>query len=329
MKVVILLLTIITFSCAHQLTADQAFVEFVSTYNKTFTSEVELAFRKAIFADNWTKVQELKNSNSDQFSDLGMTPFLDLTPSEFKQKYLTLKLKDDEEMKPQCDFKPKLDDVKLVDAHDWRSVEGVVSDIKDQGMCGSCWAFSAVGALEGRYRLVNNESKLFSEQLLVDCSKQNAGCNGGLMDLAFQDLEKLKAIEENNYPYRGSQGKCREGSLEGSVIVEGCRAPETEDEDEIAKMLLKYGPLAIALDANWLQFYWGGVHDPWFCHGDLNHGVTLVGYGEEKGGKKYWIVKNSWGSWWGESGYFRIRRGTGACGINKFIVTAVLNGETD
>lgn len=322
MKVTLLLITLITINCSH-FNFDEQFELFLQKYNKTYLGD-ELKDRRQIFTDNWTNIQALQFSDSERYADFGMSPFLDMTREEFKQKYLTLKVQGEFDF--HCSAAMKTEGVEPKESFDWREVDGVVTSVKNQGPCGSCWAFSTIGNLEGRYKLVYNENALFSEQMLVDCSQQNGGCEGGLMDLAFEDLSSMKLISADDYPYFATGGVCKADSLPGLDIVGGCVYADTQEEDEIAKMLQKYGPLSVALDAEWLQYYWGGIHDPYFCNDSINHAVVLVGFGEENG-KKYWIIKNSWSSQWGEMGYFRLARGSGACHINKFIVSGVFKGE--
>jgi len=208
---------------------------------------------------------------------------------------------------------------------DWRK-QGFVSGVKDQGQCGSCWAFSTVANIEGQF--VRNGGKLtqFAEQQLVDCDDNgDQGCNGGLMENAFEFLVKSGGLmAQEDYPYTASDDTCKFDESKVQVTLSSFEKYGSTDEEEIATFLAQTGPLSVAINADPLQFYSSGIVDEDESSCDplgLNHGVTLVGYGTE-GTSKYWIVKNSWGANWGEEGYFRVARGKGTCGINTDISTS-------
>jgi len=206
-----------------------------------------------------------------------------------------------------------------------------VSAVKDQGQCGSCWAFSTIANLEGAVAIRDKTSvtATFSEQQLVSCDTNDEGCNGGLMENAFQWLSDNDGSDsDKDYPYKsgtGSSGTCKKGftaqvKVAGSVFVD-------TDEDAIKEFLFANGPLAVALNAeDSLMSYTSGIidMDENECNPEnLDHGVAIVGYGTEDG-QDYWIVRNSWGASWGEKGYFRMARGKGVCGINTHVVHVTL-----
>jgi cathepsin F len=268
----------------------------------------------------------LKKSGTMPLYELGISPFMDLTPKEFAKTHLTLDFDYVKQMKASAvEERPTFKFGEAPESHDWRQ-KGVVSKVKDQGMCGSCWAFSAIGNIESRYAIGKNTLMEFSEQQLVDCDigGEDQGCNGGLMDQAFNYLQKVGVMGEDDYSYKGSDGKCQYDATKVRAKVTGQSAAPT-DEAQIKQLLFENGPYAIAINATPLQFYFWGIFDPYFdfiCNPqELNHGVLLVGYGVDRG-YPYWIVKNSWGTSWGESGYFRIIANKGACGMNTYVVTA-------
>jgi len=329
-------LTFVSLSFASNLyqkdpTAYKAFNEYILKYQKVYTTIEEYNEKFEIFSRNFQGISQLSGGKGaeDTESTFGLSPFMDMTPEEFKKKYLTLnapslrKLKflhEHNAMVPQGTDAPV--------THDWRE-HGAVTDVKNQGSCGSCWAFSTTGALEGSYFMKTQKKVIFSEQQLVDCDKVDQGCNGGLMEDAFKYLQSAGgAMADEDYPYTGSDDKCQFDKTKVKAEITGFKFAKSQNETEIAQMLYENGPLAVAINATPLQFYFWGVFDPWFqwiCDPTgLNHGVLIVGYGNN-GSKDYWVVKNSWGSWWGESGYFRIVKGSGACGINTYVMSAEVN----
>eukprot|EP01084_Bolivina_argentea_P229892 387904_1 len=194
-------------------------------------------------------------------------------------------------------------------AVDWRK-QGYVTPVKNQGMCGSCWAFSSTGNMEGQWMKAKGSLVSFSEEELVQCagSAGNLGCRGGLMDNAFKWVAQNGGIDsESDYPYTsgtGTTGTCKSSKLSNVAASFSSHIDVAQDEEQMAAWVAKNGPLAIAVDAasGW-QTYNGGIMSD--CYGtSLDHGVLLVGYGTENG-TDYWLIKNSWGSGWGEDGYIR------------------------
>jgi len=209
------------------------------------------------------------------------------------------------------------------DAIDWES-KGAVTKVKNQAQCGSCWAFSTTGSLEGAYQIKNGKLESFSEQELVSCDKVDQGCNGGLMDSAFAWIKKEKGLcSEKSYPYtsgKGARGSCKKTctKVEGSAPT---KFTDVSESDKDMMSALNKGPVSVAIEADKsaFQLYKSGVLSPKGCGTKLDHGVLAVGYGTE-GGKDYYKVKNSWGATWGMKGYLLMERGTaagkkGTCGI--------------
>ena len=304
------------------------FQKFITKFNKKYSSINEYLARYEVFKQN---VMETF-SNEEATYKTGITKFSDLTKQEFKKIYLNLNY----DAMAISNFQPIY--VKNTnaapDSWDWRD-RGKVCSIKDQGSCGSCWAFATMGNLEGLYASKIGVCKPFSEQQLVDCDTSDSGCNGGLMEYAFVFLKNLGCINlEEDYPYTGRKGTCKtnyDKCIDMKVtgykkLGSSSSTFSPVDEDEVKEFLYSTGPLAIALNANPLQTYVSGILDKTTAQcptSGINHAVLLVGYGTAE--VPYWIVKNSWGKSWGESGYFRIRRGNGTCGINCYITTATVS----
>jgi C1A family cysteine protease len=284
-----------------------AFTDFVTTYSKTYAAS-EFFSRYNIFKRN---MDEIARMNSEYSFSTGMNQFGDLTPDEFAEQYLGYNHVESPYRRSQNYGDHS--NVVLADALDWES-RGAVTPVKNQGSCGSCWAFSTTGATEGAWFIKNNELISLSEQQLVDCAGSfgNEGCNGGLMDYGFEYVIRNGITTEDKYSYTGRDGTCKAFSPQASLssytdVKEG-------DEDDLLKAV-NVGPVSVAIEADkWaFQFYRSGVFTK-NCGTNLDHGVLLVGYGTD-GLEQYWRVKNSWGSSWGEAGYIRMGRGINQCGI--------------
>lgn len=276
-----------------------------------YTSMAEYNRRFEIFKDNMDKAKQ-HNSEGHGFT-MGVTPFADQTEAEF-QAFLERGARKPVDSEPHIQF----DATKFADtpdSMDWTS-KGAVTPVKDQGQCGSCWAFSTTGSLEGA-NFLHGSGVLasLSEQELVDCSGStgNQGCNGGLMDDAFKWIKSNGICLESAYPYTGRDSSCKKSQCT-STIATVKSWTDVHGEDDLTTAVGNVGPVSIAVDANlkW-QLYTGGVMSASFCpKSSLDHGVLAVGYDKSAG---YWKIKNSWASTWGEKGYVRIVYGSNACGL--------------
>jgi len=296
------------------------FKNWMSQHNKVYHSTSEFDTRYTIWKSNLDHIRQ-HMSNEDRTHDMAMNQFGDLTHAEFKELYLGLVPRQRDYMRSlnTFEFDSNLN-LSLPDSVDWEA-SGKVTDVKDQGQCGSCWAFSTTGSTESAYAIENNVAPIsLSEQELVDCSQAqgNQGCSGGLMDQGFEFIIANGGLcTENDYPYTAVDDTCTKTKCKSAVTITAFTDVPANNEDALQAAAAQQ-PISVAVDAESWQFYSGGVYSS-SCGTSLDHGVLLVGYGTADG-KAFWKVKNSWGPTWGEKGYIRLSRGTGSgkpgqCGI--------------
>lgn len=298
----------------------QHFRQFVERYERSYASEAESLARFAVFRANLLLI-EAENKKGHSYK-LGVNEFADLSPEEFAAQRFGFKRPTHSKL---WGGRPKLgthqySGAALPDSVDWVT-KGAVTIPKNQKNCGSCWTFSATGALEGAWQVASGKLVPLSEQQLVDCSKNdgNSGCRGGDMDAAFTYLETNAACTEDSYPYVAQEGTCQNCTAAFPAgTVTGFKDVTPKDENALMEAVA-LGPVSVAIEADQsaFQLYAGGVLTQ-DCGAKLDHGVLIVGYGTDATGGNYWKVKNSWGAQWGEAGYIRLKRGLpgdGQCGI--------------
>ena len=286
-------------------------------HGKVYNALGEKEKRFEIFKDNLMFID--RHNAENRSYKLGLNRFADLTNEEYRGMYLGLK-KSGLRKHRSDRYVPRVGD-KLPESVDWRK-EGAVSDVKDQGSCGSCWAFSTISAVEGINKIVTGDLISLSEQELVDCdTSYNQGCNGGLMDYAFQFIINNGGIDsEEDYPYKANDGRCDTYRKNAKVVtIDDFEDVPVNNEKALQKAVANQ-PISVAIEGGGREFqlYDSGVFTG-RCGTALDHGVTAVGYGTDNG-VDYWIVRNSWGASWGEAGYIRMERNlvgkaTGKCGI--------------
>jgi len=285
--------------------------QFKGMHGKFYSSQQEEASRKQIFEDNIARIQahnQLYLSGLESYS-LAMNQFTDMLPEEVVGNSFEF-----ENTEPDAVYVPS---GKSLEAVDWRETAGVVTPVKDQGMCGSCWAFSTTGSLEGQMMLKKNTSVSLSESQMVDCSHENYGCNGGLMSLAFRYIKNAGGLEsEQSYPYVPRRQSCKFDKSKVVAQVSGYTQIRG-GEDHLLDAIAQVGPVSVAVAVNRnFQLYHGGVFNDRYCTHRLNHAILAVGYGHDEAlGLDFIIVKNSWGGRWGESGYIRMAAHKDMCGI--------------
>jgi len=290
------------------------FTSFMKQYSKAYSHD-EFSGRYNQFKANIETIR-LHNTGANASWTMGLNEFADLSFEEFKGKYFGYDHVEREYNRSKNYH--KVGSNAAPTSIDWRT-SNAVTPIKDQGQCGSCWAFSATGSMEGAWVLQGGHTLVsLSEQQLNDCSDAygNAGCNGGLMDYAFEYVIANGGIcAESAYPYKGVDATCVK-TCENVVTISGYKDIPSGDETSLLNAVGSVGPVSVAIEADQIgfQFYSSGVFSS-SCGTNLDHGVLAVGYGTT-GTQNYWIVKNSWGTSWGETGYIRMIRDKNQCGIS-------------
>jgi len=295
------------------LSIDTQFQNFKTTHKKHYNNPLEEAYRKGVFAANLATI----NRHNEEYDagehkwTMGVNHLSDLTHEEFMELN-KLKVPD----LPQRETKYKMQAKIVADAIDWRD-QGYITHVKDQGQCGSCWAFGAIASLEAAHVEAGGDLIAMSEQQVLDCDTTDGGCNGGWYDTAWQYIQGEGGVDtEAAYPYIARKHLTCQAESNGPFVatVTGCEGgPNTfcdnsghKDGNEANLVTaLNDRPISVAVDATPFQSYSGGILDT--CHRfyRLNHAVFAVGYGSDAGGD-YFIIKNSWGASWGEDGYIRL-----------------------
>ncbi|KAL3882315.1 hypothetical protein ACJMK2_028672 [Sinanodonta woodiana] len=284
-------------------------IQYKKDYGKSYPEVDEL--RYTLFVSNLQLIEEhnARYVMGKESYYLGINQFADMTDKEVSE-ILMLDVQNETEAINRCTSYFPAQNAVVPDAIDWRQ-SGYVTPVKGQGRCGSCWAFSATGSLEGQTFRKTKTLVSLSEQQLVDCSGKfgNHGCSGGMMSNAFAYIQYYGGLEsEHDYLYVGKDQTC---TASKSKVVATCRGSvciPKGSESSLKSAVGEVGPVSVAIHAGpTFMRYRGGVYDDPSCTARVNHGVLVVGYGTD-GGKDYWLVKNSWSAGWGEKGYIRMAR---------------------
>ncbi|XP_036046765.1 cathepsin S [Onychomys torridus] len=292
-------------------------------HGKQYEEKNEEEVRRLIWEKNlkFVMLHNLEHSMGMHSYDLGMNHLGDMTSEEVTALMSSLRVPSQWQTNGTYKSNPHQ---RLPDSLDWRD-KGCVTEVKYQGSCGSCWAFSAVGALEAQLKLKTGKLVSLSAQNLVDCSTEakygNKGCQGGFMTEAFQYIIDNGGIESDaSYPYKATDGKCHYDSKNRAATCSRYIQLPFGDEEALKEAVATKGPVSVGIDASHPSFflYRSGVYDDPSCTGNVNHGVLVVGYGNLDG-KDYWLVKNSWGLYFGDQGYIRMARNNkNHCGIASY-----------
>ncbi|XP_040908699.1 procathepsin L-like isoform X2 [Toxotes jaculatrix] len=303
--------------------------EWKIKHQKVYDNQTEIDFRRAVWQKNMDLVlrhNQEASAGKHSFA-LGLNHLADMTAEEINEKLNGLKV--EETVNIKNDTLKYVSGLSIPQSVDWRK-SGLVSPIRNQGLCGSCWAFSSLGALEGQMKKRTGVLIPLSPQNLVDCSTMdgNHGCRGGYISKAFSYVIRNRGVDsESSYPYEHQNGKCRYSFKGKAGYCSSFHILPRGDERALQAIVASVGPVAVAVNAMLPSFhlYRGGLYNVPSCNPRfINHAVLVVGYGTDRG-QDYWLVKNSWGTAWGEEGFIRLARNkNNLCGIASFAVYPTL-----
>ncbi|CAL9241706.1 unnamed protein product [Arabidopsis halleri] len=308
----------------NELIMQKRHTEWMTKHGRVYADVKEKSNRYVVFKSNVERIEHLNSIPAGRTFKLAVNQFADLTNDEFRSMYTGFKgvsaLSSQRQTKTTSFRYQNVSSSALPISVDWRT-KGAVTPIKNQGSCGSCWAFSAVAAIEGATQIKKGKLISLSEQQLVDCDTNDFGCEGGLMDTVFEYIKATGGLTtESNYPYKGENATCNSKKTNPKATsITGYEDVPVNDEQALMKAVA-HQPVSVAIEGGGFdfQFYSSGVFTG-ECTTYLDHAVTAIGYGQSTNGSKYWIIKNSWGTKWGESGYMRIQKDVkdkeGLCGI--------------
>jgi len=309
-------------------TAEQQFQQFKTIYGKEYKSAAEEQLRFRIFSASLNVTKRLTEETQGK-TQYGVTQFSDLTPQEFSHLYL-MKKTPKFEVIPGKDLEFNTTGIEIKSFWDWRYApkksgysSSCISPVYNQGQCGSCWAFSATEEIESMTCLQGNSggtARQLSMQQIVDCDTTCYGCNGGWTYLAYEYVQSAGGIDTYaSYPYTCQDGSCAYNPSNVGSRISGWSYVGRGNEATMLAYIQSTGPISICVDAASWQYYQGGVITT--CGQSIDHCVQLTGYSANVQGQQAWIVRNSWGTSWGYSGYLYVQYGQNMCAINQVPTT--------
>eukprot|EP01123_Difflugia_compressa_P002191 TRINITY_DN128_c1_g1_i3.p1 TRINITY_DN128_c1_g1~~TRINITY_DN128_c1_g1_i3.p1 ORF type:complete len:321 (+),score=70.05 TRINITY_DN128_c1_g1_i3:59-1021(+) len=315
---IILLLAVLS---VNAISNQELFAEWKLTHNKNYATAEEEDRRFKNFQASIVRVEQRNARAANPV--FGLTKFSDLSQEEFKQ--LLGYVPSNTTVRSFLPIKS----ITVPDTYDWRNQDRV-TPVKDQAQCGSCWAFSTVENVESIYMIANNIGssgmKPLSPQQIVDCDTTDSGCEGGDPPTAYAYIMSAGGLETDaNYPYTAQDGTCAFDSSEIAVKISNWKyATSNDDESTMQSNLVSWGPLSICVDAEPWQDYTSGIMNAADCGDSLDHCVQAVGY-DTSSSTPFWIVRNSWGTSWGENGYIRLQYGQDTCGLADEATSSCIN----
>lgn len=289
------------------------FQEFMDKYDRKYETEYERQFRFLQFSSSLDEIERLEKLNP--LATFGYNHLSDRTPDELSA--LRGYVKPVTTPKPDNVSQPKVE--AMANEVDWRT-KGVVSAVKNQEQCGSCWAFSATEEIESSWAMKGNRVPDLSPQQITSCDTQDGGCNGGNTETAYQYVKQAGGIDTaSSYPYtsgNGNTGRCKvkKSGFYPGIKVSGYNSVGRDNENALASAMNTDGPISVCLDASSWSYYTGGVMTS--CGKQVDHCVQAVGY-NKNAATPYWIVRNSWGTGWGINGYIHLEMGKDLCAITN------------
>jgi len=314
MRSVLLVIALLAACAVASVSYRREFELFKKAHNKAYPTPAVEDYRFDVFTQNMLVAEGLKAMNP--YAYFGVNKFFDLTPAEFKKTHhnagpFFAKRAAEEKSKPYR----ALGLGAIGPSVDWRA-KGAVTGVKDQGSCGGCWSFSSTGNIEGQWAIAGHGLVSLSEQELISCDTLDSGCNGGLEYNSWKWLISTRGgniFTEASYPYKSGGGSTPACNLNGKTV--GAKITDYENlqptEAAIANFMYTGGPVSVGVDAtSWLS-YTSGIITNCISRG-MDHSVLAVGYNDTHV-PSYWVIKNSWGTSWGEQGYVRIAKGSNQC----------------
>merc|ERR1711990_489370 len=310
-KMKVALCVVLLFGAVFSLSTEDQFKDWMVKYEKTYTSDADYLHALKNFEATLRRVDTL-NSDPQDTAVYGLGPFSDLSPLEFRNAYL---------MKDYTPAEP-VDEIVTTkfgaapQTFDWRSKSGIVSPVKNQGQCGSCWAFSTVEAVESAWAMANHSMTILSPQQIVDCDTRDNGCGGGNPPTAYDYIMQAGGLETNaDYPYTARNGECKADKSKEVVDITGFKySTRSRNEHEMIDSSYAVGPLSVCVSTGGWQDYQSGIMTKLRCGFMVDHCVGITGW-DLSASKPYWVVRNSWGTSWGNDGYIYVEFGHDVCEI--------------